>query len=277
MLTTFNNLQALVIGTCIGSFLNVIIYRFPNNVSIVKPRSFCPKCKTKLSWRENIPLLSWLIQRGMCIHCKGTISFRYPLIELVTGILFVVFLNSSPYPNVSSFNSFFDVIFSWLFLSLLICIALIDFESFWIPQGLIKFGYLAGILNLIYVEFFHKIQPTENLLIKSIIGSIISYFIFEFIRLVAKLFFKKEAMGKGDSKLISMMALWLGPLGIILSVAITYVFASICLIFGMQLKIVKKGQLIPFAPYLSIGGLIVWYFGNQSLLESIFRIQSLIY
>ena len=277
MLITFNYLQSLVIGTCIGSFLNVVIYRLPNNISIVKPRSFCPKCKTKLAFRENIPLISWLIQRGKCIHCDAPISFRYPLIESITGILFVIFLNSSPFFYDPNFNSFFNVIFSWLFLSLLICIALIDFESFWIPQSLINFGYFAGILNLVYVEFFYKISPPGNLIIKVIIGSIISYLIFEIIRLASKNFFKKDAMGKGDSKLVSMMALWLGPVGIILSVAITYVFASICLVFGMQLKIVKKGQIIPFAPYLSFGGLIVWYFGNQTLLENIFWMQRLIY
>ena len=88
--------QAFVIGTCIGSFLNVIIYRFPNNLSIISPRSFCPKCKTQLSWRENIPLISWLIQGRQCRTCKTNIPFRYPLIELCTGVLFTIFLKSSP-------------------------------------------------------------------------------------------------------------------------------------------------------------------------------------
>ena len=88
--------QAFVIGTCIGSFLNVIIYRFQKNFSIIKPRSFCPKCKKKLTWKENIPLVSYLIQGGMCKSCNVHISFRYPLIELITGILFIFFANSSP-------------------------------------------------------------------------------------------------------------------------------------------------------------------------------------
>ena len=85
--------QAFVIGTCIGSFLNVIIYRFPNDLSIIKPRSFCPSCNTQLTWRENIPFISWFIQGGKCKTCKTTISFRYPLIELLTGFLFIIFLN----------------------------------------------------------------------------------------------------------------------------------------------------------------------------------------
>ena len=277
MIITFNNFQSFIIGICIGSFLNVLVYRLPNNLSIIKPRSFCPKCKTKLTSKENIPLISWLIQRGKCIHCDASISIRYPLVELIMGILFVIYVNSSPNFYNSYLNLFFNIIFSWLFLSLLVGIALIDIESFWIPQGLINFGYLAGILNLVNVEIFNKISPSGNLIIKAILSSIISYFIFELIRLVAKMFFKKEAMGKGDSKLVSMMALWLGPVGIVLSVAITYVFASLCLVFAMQLKIIKKGELIPFAPFLSFGGLTVWYFGDEIILENILRIQNLLH
>ena len=103
--------QAFVIGSCIGSFLNVIIYRFPNDLSIITPRSFCPKCKTQLTWRENIPFISWLIQRRKCITCKTTISSRYPLIELFTGVLFAIVVNSSP--------SIYASCHCWLFLLML--------------------------------------------------------------------------------------------------------------------------------------------------------------
>ena len=76
MITNIIYLQVFIAGICTGSFLNVIIYRFPNNLSIIKPRSFCPKCNTQLTWRENIPLLSWVTQRGKCKNCKTTISLR---------------------------------------------------------------------------------------------------------------------------------------------------------------------------------------------------------
>ena len=142
MINLFNFFQVFVIGTCIGSFLNVIVFRFPNNLSIVKPRSFCPKCKSNLSWRENIPLISWLIQKGRCLKCNKSISFRYPLIELSTGIMFVIFINSSPSFYSSITSPIFNILFSWVFLSLLICISLIDIKSFWIPQGLINFGFI---------------------------------------------------------------------------------------------------------------------------------------
>ena len=152
MLSSFSYFQFFIIGICIGSFLNVIIYRFQKNFSIIKPRSFCPKCKKQLTWKENIPIVSYLIQGGKCIGCSKSISIRYPLVELITGTLFIFFAYSSPTFYNFSQNPFLITFFSWLFLSLLICISLIDMDSFWIPQGLINFGFVFGILGLIYLD-----------------------------------------------------------------------------------------------------------------------------
>ena len=88
MLITFNYLYAFIIGSCIGSFINVVIYRLPNNQSILRPRSFCPKCKNNIPWHENIPIFSWIKLKGRCSKCRKAISIKYPLIELFTGLLF---------------------------------------------------------------------------------------------------------------------------------------------------------------------------------------------
>ena len=272
MLITLNYLQAFVIGTCIGSFLNVVIYRFPSNLSVVKPRSFCPHCKNKLTWKENIPLISWIVQKGKCLSCNTKISIRYPFVELFTGCLFVVFLRSSPSLHISSSNLFFNVIFSWIFLSLLICISMIDIDQFWIPQGLINFGFLFGFLGLIFIDVFNNRSIDFNLIFKTLGGSFMAFLIFESFRKFAKYLYKKDAIGKGDSKLIAMMALWLGPLGIILSVSISYIFAALFCLAGLSLKIFKLKQAIPFAPFLSLGGITVWFLGNDFLIEKILRI-----
>ena len=269
---TLNYLQAFVIGSCVGSFLNVVAYRFPKNLSIVKPRSFCPKCKTKLTWSENIPLISWLIQRGNCKRCNLSISTRYPLIELITGILFGIFINSSPSFYSSNSNLFLNIFFSWLFLSLLICITLIDFDSFWIPQGLINFGFLSGLSGLIFIGLFNDKLIDFLLLTKGLGASVISFFIFETLRYLTKYIYKKEAIGKGDSKLVAMLALWLGPVGILFAVGISYVFAAIYCLVGLSINRIKFRQVIPFAPFLSSGGLIIWLLGNDFILESILRI-----
>ena len=144
MLNIYSFALIFLIGICVGSFLNVVIYRFPNDLSVVKPRSFCPQCKKKLTWRENIPLISWIVQRGKSLGCNSNISKRYPFFELLTGVLFMIFVSSSPSLYEPSSNIFLNVIFSWIFLSLLICITMIDIDQFWIPQGLINFGFLFG-------------------------------------------------------------------------------------------------------------------------------------
>ena len=271
MITKLLYFQAFVIGTCIGSFLNVVVYRLPNELSIVRPRSFCPNCRNKLSWRENIPLISWIIQKGRCTSCQTSISIRYPVVEIMTGILFVIFLNSSPTLYVSSSNLFFNVIFGWIFLSLLICITLIDIDEFWIPQSLINFGFLFGFLGLIIINISNSRFIDFNLLFRGIGASLISFFIFETFRKFAKYIYKKDAIGKGDSKLVAMMALWLGPIGIILCVFFSYIFAAIFCLLGISLKLIKLKKVIPFAPFLSLGGLTVWLFGNEFIINKLFN------
>ena len=192
ILITFSHFQYFVIGICIGSFLNVIVYRFQNNFSIIKPRSFCPKCKNKLTWKENIPLLSYLIQKGKCINCNSSISFKYPLIELITGILFLIFANSNPSFYGINSNQLFIIFSSWLLLSLLICITVIDAESFWIPQGLINFGFFSGIFGLIYTSFSSNKFIDFYFIAKGLSASVIAFLIFESIRYVAKYILKKK-------------------------------------------------------------------------------------
>ena len=272
MLITFNYFQAFVIGTCIGSFLNVVVYRFPNDLSIIKPRSFCPKCKNKLTWRENIPLISWLIQIGRCKNCNVFISIRYPLVELITAILFVIFMNSSPPLLSSSSNFFFNTFFSWLFISILISIALIDIESFWIPQGLINFGFFSGFLCLVFIGIFNDRITDFYLLWRGLSSSVISFFIFESLRYFAKYIYKKDAIGKGDSKLVAMLALWLGPIGTVFAVGISYIFAGIYCLVGLSFNLIRFRQVIPFAPFLSLGGLLIWLIGNDFIITKILRI-----
>ena len=272
MLSELIYFQVFIIGLCIGSFLNVVIYRFPNNLSIIKPRSFCPSCKTQLTWRENIPFISWFIQGGKCITCKTTISFRYPLIELLTGSFFTIFLNSSPSLYSSSLNLFFNTLFSWIFISLLVCISFIDIDNLWIPQGLVNFGFISGFLGLIFLSIFGSEFIDLVFLFKGLAASLISFFIFEIFRRFAKYIFKKDAFGKGDSKLVAMLALWLGPIGTLFAVGFSYVYAAIYCLVGLSMNFLRFRQAIPFAPFISLGGLTVWFFGNEFIMSKILHI-----
>ena len=265
-------LQVFIVGLCIGSFLNVIIYRFPNNLSIIKPRSFCTKCNNQLSWRENIPLLSWFLQRGKCKTCKTTISFRYPLIEILTGFLFMIFLNSSSSLSASSPNLVLNTLFSWIFISLLVCISFIDIDNLWIPQGLVNFGFISGFLGLIFSNSFGNEFIDLIFLLERLVASVISFFIFEIFRRVTKYVFKRDAIGKGDSKLVAMLALWLGPVGTLFAVGFSYVFAAIYCFVGLSMNFLRYKQLIPFAPFIALGGLTVWFLGNEFIMFNILRI-----
>ena len=162
-----------------------------------------------------------------------------------------------------------NIFFGWLFLSLLICISLIDISSFWIPQSLINFGLYSGILHLL---IYSGKYSNLNLFFKGISTSVIAFLIFESLRYTTRFIFRKDAIGKGDSKLVAMIALWLGPIGTLFAVGISYIIASIYCLVGLSMNLIRFRQVIPFAPFLSLGGLILWFFGNEFIFEKILRI-----
>ena len=271
MTNTIQDIYSIIIGLCIGSFLNVVIYRIPEGISIVKPGSFCPDCKKEIKYVDNIPLISWLIKKGKCTYCGSNINIRYPIIESLTAILFFIFSNSSPHFYNFNQNLFIEIIFSWTFISILLAISFIDLEHFWIPQSLLNFGFLSGLINLTLISILDK-DIVAKYFLKGLAAALLSYLFFEILRIIAEKIYKREALGKGDSKLVSMMAIWLGPLGIFLSIAISYVIAAIFLMILLRFKKIKIDQIIPFAPFLCIGGITVWYFGNEFLLRIFYRI-----
>lgn len=132
---------AFVFGACIGSFLNVCIYRMPRDLSVNEPRrSFCPACKYHIPWHQNVPLLSWLLLRGKCANCRGRISLRYPGVELLTGLLFLaVWLKVGP-------NAWVLALPYWVLVSLFIVATFIDFDFFIIPDEITWGGAIAGVL-----------------------------------------------------------------------------------------------------------------------------------
>ena len=126
---------------------------------------------------------------------------------------------------------------------------------------MINFGFITGVLGLIFIGLFDNRNVDLYLL-----------FIFESIRYFSKICFKKDALGKGDSKLVAMLGLWLGPFGILFAVSISYIFAAIYCLVGFSINLVRSGQVIPFAPFLSLGGLFIWFLGNEYIFEKVLRI-----
>ncbi len=271
----------IVIGACIGSFLNVVIYRLPAGESVVSPRSHC-RCGKPIAWYDNIPVLSWFILRGRCRHCGERFSFRYPMVELGTAFLFLGLWNAGGWP----------VGLVWiLFAGLMIPAALIDLDTMEIPDRFSIGGFLLGLLFSALVPALHNVDPTGYLVldgIKGIIAGIEGAFIGSalvlWVELVAEAVLKKEAMGFGDVKLMGAIGAFCGWQGAVFAFFGGAVIG--CLLLLVILPFMRKkpqadedgGLRIPFGPSLALGGILylLWaepmvsaYFsGIQEILQS---------
>ncbi len=248
-----------IIGAVIGSFLNVCIYRIPRKESIVRPASRCTSCGNPIRFYDNIPILSYIFLWGKCRYCKAKLSFKYPLVEFLSAVLFVVVLNRF------GFNSPWILLAYCIFVSSLLVIFFIDLEHQIIPHGITLPGIpLAVILgSTILPDPFLR---NESLgFIASIEGCLIGAGSFYLIALYGSVIFKKEAMGGGDLNMMAMVGGFLGWKGIILTAFIGSLTGSIV---GVSLIVLRKREWaskIPFGPYLAVGALVSLFWGQDIL------------
>jgi leader peptidase (prepilin peptidase)/N-methyltransferase len=180
----FFNAIAVALGAVVGSFLNVCIYRLPLDMSVNQPRrSFCPSCKTQLTWYQNVPLLSWLFLRGKCANCGARIAFRYFAVELLTALLFLCVWKAFPWEMAIAY---------WVFVSLLIAATFIDFEHFIIPDEITIGGTVAGIVaSLIVPELMNSASRGRALLI-SALSALLGYVLLWIVLEAGKKVFGKK-------------------------------------------------------------------------------------
>lgn len=242
-----------VFGICIGSFLNVCIYRLPESKSIVHPRSMCPSCGTLIRFYDNIPIFSYLALRGKCRHCEARISFRYPVVEFISGIFAVgVFLK---------YGMGLEALIYYTFIATLLVITFIDIDHQIIPDVIT----LPGIP----IFFAASFALPKITLVESILGILIGGGSLFLVAWLYHLLTRKEGMGGGDIKLLAMMGAIVGWKGVLFTI---FVASAIGTLTGM-LIIIKSGKTmklaVPFGPFLAIGGiayiligpqLIAWYF-----------------
>ncbi len=244
-----------IFGACIGSFLNVCIFRIPEKKSIVFPGSFCPVCKKNIPFYCNIPILSYLFLQGRCKYCKTHISMRYPLVEILTGV-FPVFL-------FFKFGLTPPGLFWFCFICVLIVISLIDFDHQIIPDVI----SLPGIVIFASSAFFIPEMSPRDVLIGIFAGGGILY-------TIAFLYFKlkkAQGMGGGDIKLLAMIGAATGLKGVIFTIFTGSVMGTAA---GLGALIFIKGSnrylKIPFGPYLSFGAILYIFFG-EGLIQWYFR------
>ena len=246
---------AFVVGACVGSFLNVCIWRLPRDQSIVRPRSRCPACSHPIAWYDNIPLLSFALLGGRCRHCRGPIHWRYPLVEALSGALAVAVLQRFGLTAVG--------VVYLLFVWVLVAISFIDLEHRIIPAELSMGGLVAG---WILSGLFPQLHGAEHALLGigyAVFGSLIGAGLLYLTGSLGSFVFRKDAMGLGDVDLLAMAGAVLGWK----LVTLTFFLAPLLAVGpGLAVLAIKRSHEIPYGPFLSLG-LIISLFAGKGLLQ----------
>jgi len=269
----FTYILSFIFGSIIGSFLNVCIYRLPREESIAYPRSHCTSCDQSISFYNNIPILSYLFLNGKCSNCKSKISPRYPIVEILTGLLFLA--------TVWSFGLTTQTLFYLIFLSSIVAITFIDLEHMIIPNVITYPGIIVGILyNALKTDwdnssesiskFSFGIQDFFSLLnelpiLNSLFGVILGGGILLVIAYSYEIIKKRQGMGMGDVKLLAMIGAFFGWEGVLFVIFLGSILGSV---IGISIIIAKRGDLkyaLPFGPFLSIAAVIYIFTGGFKL------------
>lgn len=240
---------AFVLGSVIGSFLNVCIYRIPARKSIVSPSSSCPQCGCYIRWYQNVPIFSYIFLRGRCAGCGQQIPLRYPLIEVIAGSLFALTFYSFGFSLVTPVY--------WLLLATLIVIAFIDLDHQIIPDIISLPGIGIGFSMSFFAPWIGWLDSLLGILLGG--GLLLSIaWGYEFLA-------KREGMGGGDIKLLAMIGAFLGWRAIF---PVLFLAALTGSMIGVPLMLLRgrNGRLaIPFGPFLSLGAIIYLFWGRQIL------------
>jgi leader peptidase (prepilin peptidase) / N-methyltransferase len=241
------NWYIFFIGMCIGSFLNVCIYRLPAGKSIVRPASACPACGTTIRWYDNIPLISYVILRGRCRGCKVSISIRYPIIELLSGLFAMI--------SWMHYGYGLPCLIYFILIAALLVITFIDIDHRIIPDIISLPGILLG-----FVASF--IMPQLNWY-DSLIGIAAGGGSLLAVAWGYQLITGKEGMGGGDIKLLAMVGAFLGWKGVLFTIMASSLIGTAV---GMVVML-RSGKgikmALPFGPFLAMGAILYIFLGQQ--------------
>ena len=233
---------AAVLGASIGSFLNVCIYRLPEGESVVAPRSRCPECGMQIGWRDNFPVLSYLLLRGRCRGCGVRISPQYPLVELATALIWLA--------AAVRYGATWQALTVAVFFTLLLGIAMTDARTYVIPDEFTIGGTILGVLL--------SIAPGGVTITQSLLGAAVGFGLLYLAGLLGEWWLRKPAMGGGDIKMMAMVGAFLGPIGAVLAIFLGALVGSI-----VFLPItLKTRKLVPFGIFLAVGAAVAEGWGD---------------
>ena len=236
------------LGLAVGSFVNVIIFRLPRNKSLSRPRSFCPACETAIRWYHNVPIVSYIVLRGRCHNCRTPIPVRYPLVEMTTAALFLIFF--------LRYGISIATVGFWLFCAGLVAVFFIDLEHTIIPDKITLPGIVVG---LVVAAVSDHIKVTS-----SILGIFAGGGSFLLIGWLGQKMFKKESLGGGDIKLAAMMGAFIGPsrifLVFVLSAVLGLLTSAVVLPISPRFR---RERMLPFGPFLVLAAFLVVFYGQD--------------
>ncbi|MBM7854500.1 leader peptidase (prepilin peptidase)/N-methyltransferase [Desulfohalotomaculum tongense] len=238
----FDELIAAILGACIGSFLNVCICRIPKKQSVIYTPSHCPCCGRKLGAADLVPVFSYLLLKGRCRYCKAKISPRYPLVELLTAVLFLA--------AYSFWGWHWQTVSMVVFFSLLVSVSVIDIYYQIIPDRILLAGSIIG-LPFIMLSSFDKL-----------INGAVGFFAAGLLMLAIALA-SKGGMGGGDIKLSAVMGLFLGWQNVLVALFIAFLTGGLSGAFLLAAGLKERRDAVPFGPYLALGGLIAAFGGSE--------------
>jgi leader peptidase (prepilin peptidase) / N-methyltransferase len=233
---------AALLGACVGSFLNVCAWRWPEEESVVSPPSRCPACDTPIRWYDNVPVLGWLWLRGRCRACRAPISVQYPLVELATAGIWAM--------AVWRFGLDWQALSVALFFTILLGIALADARFYIIPDEFTLGGLVLGLAL--------SFAPGGISPLRSLLGAALGLGLLWGVAVAGKWAFRKEAMGGGDIKMMAMVGAFLGPIGVLLTIFLGALFGT--LVFAPISW--RTGKLVPFGIFLALGAAVTEPFGQ---------------
>ncbi len=244
-----------IIGASIGSFINCLVYRLEKGKGFVKGSSYCPKCKHQLKWLDLVPLLSFLALRGKCRYCKEKISWRYPLIEIAIGVLFLLIFNFqfsvSIEFSIFNFQTILQLLYLWAIASALMIVFLFDLKTYLIPD---KIVYPAIGLVLVYQAIIDY-HTLPSILLAGLGAAGFFFIIWAMGR--------GKWMGFGDVQLALLMGLFLGWPNILVALFSSFFLGSIIGITLMILGHKKMKSQVPFGPFLVVGTFLALFWGDK--------------
>lgn len=259
---------AALLGACIGSFLNVCIYRIPNELSVVRPRSFCPSCAKEIPWYLNIPVFSWIMLRGKCAFCGTKIASRYLFVELLTAMFFLMVYAAWCVPgflHLTPLHAPAQIPVYWLFISGLMLGSFIDLDHYILPDRVTIGGMILGPLLSMLVPELQGEAIWWRALMKSGLGLAAGFGLFFLIGVIGERVFKKEAMGFGDVKLMGAVGAFLGWESVLFTLFVSSLLGTAVAGVLLALKRVNLKDVIPYGPYLAVGA-VIWLFWGRALL-----------